>query len=322
MQKGLALFSITDLCNTDEVAVLFRCLPSHAVHDAGNVASFTRVKDRLTAVLTIFADGSKAPLTIIGKSKKLRSFPRHFDLMRDLGIFYISQENASNTKVGWERIVKGLNRTGELQNGTIINVVDNCSAHAIDYSPFENFKSILLPPNMTSVLQPVDASVGRSFKCAISRLLLDHILRDVNESLELPPAECPQFKLNKVVTVYDALRLLAKAWDMVLRSVILKSWITTQVIGDHMISDVRQLLEKDMGEMAPAMQPLIKSVLSSVALSNRARATAARIAGEKWLENLNGEQNLSLCFDIDSNDSSENVWDAEIWRSCGRKPLR
>ena len=88
-----------------------------------------------------------------------------------------------------------------------------------------------------------------------------------------------------MVTVYDALRLLAKAWDMVPRSFILKSWITTQVIGDHMISDVRQLLEKDMGEVAPAKQPLMKSVLSSVALSNRARAAAARVAGKKWLEN-------------------------------------
>ena len=74
MQKRLALFSISDLCNTDEVAVLFICLPSRAIHDAGNVASFTRVKDRLTAVLTIFADGSKAPHTIIGKSKMPRSF--------------------------------------------------------------------------------------------------------------------------------------------------------------------------------------------------------------------------------------------------------
>ena len=111
--------------------------------------------------------------------------------MRDLGIFYISQNNAWNTRVGWERIVKSLNRIGELQNRRIINVVDNCSAHAIDYSPFENFNSILLPPNMTSVLQPVDAPVGQSFKCAFRLLLLDDILRDVNKTLELPPAERP-----------------------------------------------------------------------------------------------------------------------------------
>lgn len=111
--------------------------------------------------------------------------------MRDLEIFYIPQQNAWNTKVWWERIFKGLNGTGELQNRTIVNVIDNCSAHAIDYNLYENCKSVSLPPNMTSFLQSVDASVGPSFKCALLRLLLEHILRDVKKALEFSPPNVP-----------------------------------------------------------------------------------------------------------------------------------
>lgn len=112
--------------------------------------------------------------------------------------------------------------------------------------------------------------------------------------------------MSKFVTVYDALRLLAKAWGMVPRRLGLKSWMTAQLTGSHM-RDVRQLLEKDKSEVGPAMQPPMTSVLSSAALSNLARATTARIAGEKWLGNVDGECNLSACFDIESNDSSENA---------------
>ena len=44
-------------------------------------------ESRLTAVLKVFADGTKAPLTVILRYKKPKSFPRHFDSMKDLDIF-------------------------------------------------------------------------------------------------------------------------------------------------------------------------------------------------------------------------------------------
>lgn len=52
----------------------------------------TRVKDRLTDVFTVFPDGSKAPITIVGHSRRCRSFSKHFEAMRDLGVFYYNQE--------------------------------------------------------------------------------------------------------------------------------------------------------------------------------------------------------------------------------------
>lgn len=61
----------------DEVSVLYRYLPVKYVHESDVSSSFVRVKDRHTVMITVFDNGLKAPLTIIGKSKRPRNFPRH-----------------------------------------------------------------------------------------------------------------------------------------------------------------------------------------------------------------------------------------------------
>lgn len=98
LRKQLCLSSVADISNTDEVGVLYRSFPSRAIRSMDAASTYERIKDRLTAVLTVYADGRKAPLTIIGSAKRPRSFPRHFDPMRDQGIFYVAQSNAWNTQ--------------------------------------------------------------------------------------------------------------------------------------------------------------------------------------------------------------------------------
>ena len=92
-----ALWPTEDLTNSDEVVFLYLYFPSRAVNESAGIYSFVRLKDRMTVVLTAFANGSKAPLTVIGKSKRPRTFPRHFNRARNQGPFYV-QENAWNTQ--------------------------------------------------------------------------------------------------------------------------------------------------------------------------------------------------------------------------------
>lgn len=206
---------IGSITNTDEVALLYRSFPSLAIRDRTDPSTYKRVKDRLTAVLTVFADGRKAPLTIIGKTKRTRSFPRHLDPAKVLGIFYLSQRNEWNTQALWTTIARGLDNSARLQNLRVINVLDNCSSHEVDYSPFRNWEAVFLPPNMTSVLQPVDAAIGRSFKCAFRRLLVDHILKFVDTAMRLPEEYRAVFELTAAVSTYDAVVMMKKAWDLV-----------------------------------------------------------------------------------------------------------
>lgn len=66
MKKELAHHPLSCIMNADEVVVLYRSLPSKSLSQ--QASAYKRIKDGLTAVLTVFADGTKAPLTIIGKS--------------------------------------------------------------------------------------------------------------------------------------------------------------------------------------------------------------------------------------------------------------
>lgn len=163
-KRSMCKMSIEDICNTDETAVLFRSFPSHAIRSRAQPSNHERVNDRLTAVLTVFADGTKMTLTIKGTAHRPRSFPGHFDAMKDLGVFNRSPRNSWNSAHLWTRTVRGFNKSSEFESSGITPVIDNCSAHAIDYCQFGNYEAIVLPPNMTSVLQPVDAAIGISFK--------------------------------------------------------------------------------------------------------------------------------------------------------------
>ena len=87
LKKKLVLFPVKDIFSSDEFAVLCRSFPGHAIRSTRRPATYERVKDRLTAIFLVFADGRKGPLVLIGTSKRLRTFPRLFDALHDFGVF-------------------------------------------------------------------------------------------------------------------------------------------------------------------------------------------------------------------------------------------
>lgn len=300
LQKQLAVFPIQEISNTDEVALLYRSFPSRAIRSSNRAATYGRVKDRLTAVLTVFADGRKAPLVVIGKSKTPRSFPRHFDPMRDLGIFYQSQCNAWNTKHLWAITMRGYDKIGELEGRTLVNIVDKCSAHAIDYNVYHNVVSMFLPPNMTSCLQPVDASIGRSFKCAFRRLLVEHILEYVDKLMLLPAEERGTFKIWQAVTTYDAVCMMAKAWNMVPQSVVINGWLQTGILAPFQQEKLKSIRDENITKVEPSFRPPRGSALSTEKAVFTLRAKNAKMEGEAWLKTLDDAAVNSL-IDPDEN---------------------
>lgn len=86
---------------------------------------------------------------------------------------------------------------------------------------------------MTSVLQPFDTDVGCLFKAAFRRLLVNHVLQYMKKLNGKP---C---KVNKSVTIYDGVRLMANAWDLSLRSAVFNSWIKTGIFVPFQTYDVK-----------------------------------------------------------------------------------
>lgn len=95
----------------------------------------------------------------------------------------------------------------------------------------EKWKYVFLPPNSTSVLQPVDATILYYFKCAFRRLLVDHLMDYVDKRMEIYGQEHPNFKKNHAVTTYAAIILMKYAWEVFPGSVILSECIKSDIIS-------------------------------------------------------------------------------------------
>lgn len=287
LKRLLAFWDIRDIANTDEVGVLYRSLPSRSINPRDMPTGHKRVKDRLTAVLTVYADGTKGPLVVIGPSARPVSFPRRFDPQRDLGIYYYSQKNSWNTKALWSSQMERFNLAATQQFRKVLHLVDNCSAHCIGYDSLKQIENHFLPPNTTSALQPVDAAMGRSFKAAFRRLLVNHILEYVDRLLA-SSAE-PVFKLHQAVTIYDGVRLMAAAWDAVPKSVVLNGWLKVGILAPHQALELRDELSRCRGVREKAQRPLRGTLFDTDRVSAELRAAEAQRRGEEYIKELDGE---------------------------------
>lgn len=106
-------------------------------------------------------------------------------------------------------------------------MVDNFSAHFINRDIFESIFNDFLPLNMESVIQPVDAAVGRSFKATFGIVLVEHLLNYI-KTLEKSKQV---FNINQAIIIYDSVRLVAKEWDLFPKSVVFYSCLKTELLA-------------------------------------------------------------------------------------------
>ena len=117
-------------------------------------------------------DGSeKLPLLMIGKSAN----PRCFKNVKTKPVEYKSNNKAWMTGEIFERWLLKINRKFRNQNRRIVLFIDNCTVHNT-IPVMENVKVVFFPPNMTSVVQPMDQGVIKNFKYFYRRLVVQNIL--------------------------------------------------------------------------------------------------------------------------------------------------
>lgn len=178
--KGITL---NQLFNCDETGLYWRLKPDKSLVLAREkeAKGFKKPKDRVTLMACSNSTGSiKLPLVFIHKSAKPRCF-RQMD-MSMLPVDYYSQKNswmdsAIFKKWFFDKFIpkcrKGLADLGLPQRALLI--LDNAPSHPDIESLTSEDKEIsclFLPPNTTSVLQPMDQGVLQAIKKSYKRDLL------------------------------------------------------------------------------------------------------------------------------------------------------
>lgn len=91
-------------------------------------------------------------------------------------------------------------------NRKILLFVDNAACHNTTET-FSNLKLHYIPPNCTSVLQPCDQGVIRSFKATYRRMLLQHTVDAITDKFE--------FVYKHDLDLLTCLHLVSSAWKTV-----------------------------------------------------------------------------------------------------------
>ncbi|XP_057312199.1 tigger transposable element-derived protein 4-like [Hydractinia symbiolongicarpus] len=233
----LTNYKLEDIYNADEFGLFYQCLPNKPYHYKSEKCSGGKnSKVRITGLAAANAVGDKLPMFVIGIERRRR--------------------------VGWdsslfEEWVREINAMFLKEGRKIVLIIDNCPAHP-DVGGLSNIKLIFLPPNTTSVSQPMDQGVIRCLKSLYRQKLVNMMIQNLEKGKDLPK-----------VSILRALQILVSSWDKVKKETIVncfkKSKISkkAQQNATDDIDDPFKQLEKDLTQLRAIDDTIIPADLSA-----------------------------------------------------------
>ena len=209
LQKELAPEDIQDIYNMDETGLFWKLQPDTGLATV-QLAGLKKDKARFTVVgCANMAGTDKLPLWVIGKFEKPRALK---GVNRDsLGCIYEHSPKAwmtGNLFIKWlEWFDKHIEVTRPGRK--VILLLDNASTHTVGHGL--ELKAVtlrFLPPNTTSVLQPLDQGIIRSLKAHYRKNYYLEILARMEAEKE------NREESVKGWDIYDAILTVADAWNL------------------------------------------------------------------------------------------------------------
>ncbi|XP_029055241.2 tigger transposable element-derived protein 2-like [Osmia bicornis bicornis] len=207
--------------NMDEAGLLWKTIPSKSlITDTESKLEGRKLKkDRVSICFCSNATGTHklAPIFI----HKFQN-PRALKNCRNLPVVYKSQRQAWMTQEifnSWyEEHFKPsveMYKTESGMLGKVVLLVDNCSSHkTMTPQAHDNFEIIYLPPNTTSLIQPMDQGVIAKFKTTYRHKMLRRVLQYEQGIQEF------YCKFN----IKDCINLVAESWTDITSANLHASW--------------------------------------------------------------------------------------------------
>ena len=184
--------------------------------------------------------------------------------------------------------------------------MDNTGCHPEDVlGIYSNVKVIFLPPNTMSVLQPLDLGIIKNFKVHYRKLLLCHILTKIEECNTAS-------EVVKSVTILNAIRWVAQAWEKVTPETIKKCFRKAGILNKE-LQLVARVSEGD-SEDDPFME--LDSEKSDMEdLENLISQVQTGDSSCSVEEFVNADSDLPVCQDI-----FDDKWEQEFLDHVTQKP--
>ena len=202
----LARYSPNDIYNGDETALFYKSLPHRTYcFDGDKPAGSAKCKDRLTLLIITNMDGSDhRKLSIIDKSKTPRCLQKKYKMqVKDMAVDWYASKNAWMTGEIHHQIMTKLNNKMRLSNHHILYVCDNASSHQVQ--EYSHIKFLMLPPNATSIMQPLEQGIILSAKRRYKKKLAERYLACVENNKDAN-------SLLKALDIVQATNMIASSW--------------------------------------------------------------------------------------------------------------
>ncbi|XP_043263273.1 jerky protein homolog-like [Colletes gigas] len=234
--------------NMDESGLMWKAIPSKTlVHcEEHKIEGKKMKKDRVTIGLCANATGThKLPLLFIYKYQN----PRALKNCGTLPVVYTFQKQAwVNRQIfadWYENHFKSSVKQYQLENkyqGKTILLVDNCQGHIIETDDEEEqFEIIFLPPNTTSIIEPMDQGIIAKLKKRYRHKMLRHVLTF--------PGGLNEFYSR--FTIKDCIFLVRDAWEDVTSNDIKNGWnkIFTKDSEDSSEDALNTTIDSEISEL-------------------------------------------------------------------------
>ena len=188
-------------------------------------------------------------------------------------------------------------------------IIDNCPAHP-SISNLTNVQIVFLPPNTTSILQPMDQGVIRSLKAHYRGRVVRLLCRTLEKK-----EPCPK------ISILQSMKILADSWEVVTKETIIncfrKAGITPAVQqaaiadSDDPFKDLQESLN-DLRKADSSMVPDDVTATALVSLDDDVIATAPEISEGDIIEELRDRQEQGEEEENDDEISIEEIFDPVV----------
>lgn len=245
-------YSLQNVYNADETGLFWKALPEKTLVSRREKSAPGRKmsKERVTALFCSNATGChRLPVFMIGKSKQPRCFKNVN--MKALPIVYKNQKNAWMDKelfADWFKTVfipeikKRQMQHGQREKTLLL--LDNATSHFISDTSNEEDQFIIilfLPPNVTSLIQPMDQGVIESFKRRYRKdLIRKFLFGKENEDV---------IELHKKLNLKDCSYLIASAWSSITNITLERAWRKLLIHNESEEINEEEMLSADTTEI-------------------------------------------------------------------------
>ena len=201
-------------------------------------------------------DGSDhRKLPVIGKSKTPHCLQKKYKMQaKDMSVNWYASKNAWMTGEIHHQIMSKLNNEMRLSNHHILYVCDNASSHQV--REYSHIKFLMLPPNATSIMQPLDQGIILSAKRRYKKKLAERYLACVENNKDAN-------SLLKALDIVQATNMIAASWRET-SSTIIQNCFRKARFKHHAVDPASEIQEDPLPAPAPDVWNRVQRWLGDV----------------------------------------------------------